>query len=140
MPLHSAAFDEYLPFVDDAGEVIEERGAHCRRVRPLLPNFPDDVLSQWIYEHWSDVGRFDWLNFPSLRFHAESWSTEQDRQCGAATHEFVQLHRKHFEAGQGGKRTDRIATYMRKHGTWPVPPLLVQNESGVLRYPGGGSF
>jgi hypothetical protein len=140
MPLHSTAFTEYLPYVNDAGEVVEDRNAHYRRVSCLLPNFPEDVLGQWIYEHWSDVGRFDWLNFPSLKFTADSWTTEQVKKSGAARHEFVQMHRKHFESGDGGRRTERIAKYMRQHGTWPLPPLMVQNESGVLGFPGGGWF
>ena len=140
MPLHPTAFEEYLPFLDDAGHVVEERSAHFQRVSRLLPNFPENVLGQWIYEHWNDVGRFDWINFPRLEFRTESWTTEQIKSCGAATHPFVELHRRHFETGEGGRRTNRIARYMQQHGTWPVPPLFVENQAGSIKYPDGGLF
>ena len=140
MPPYSVAFEEYLPFLNDSGIVVEERSVHCRRVSRLLPNFPEDVLGQWIYEHWGDVGRYDWLNFPTLKFTAMSWSTDQIRLSGVAIHPFVQLHLRHFESGQGGKRTKRIAQYIRQHGTWPAPPLFIENRTGIIQYPDGGSF
>jgi hypothetical protein len=133
-------FSTYLPLVDDDGNIIESREVYCLRVAKILPNFPNEVASQWLYEHWSDIGRFDWLNFPSLQFFDETWSTDQILTSGVDHHPFVELYRKHFETRVVVRRSERIAEYMSEHGTWPVGPLLVENRLGLLSYPGGGSF
>jgi hypothetical protein len=137
MPLTSDEFDEYLPRFDDSGNVTEEQGAHRERVSRLLPNFPDGVLGQWVYEHWKDVGQYDWLNFRSLRFEAATWTTEEILQSGAADDPYVSFYRKQLESNDLDVRTGRMATYMMVHGTWPAMPLLLANPRGAIRWPGG---
>ena len=137
MPLISDEFDQYLPRLDDSGNVTEEQGVHRQRVRRLLPNFPDEVLGQWVYEHWINVGQYDWLNFSSLKFEAATWTTEEILKSGATDDPFVSLYRNQLESSVLDRRTKRIAKYMRIHGTWPVKPLLLANPRGALCWPGG---
>lgn len=133
----AAHFDRFLPVVDDAGTPVEPRERYFERMQAVLPNFPSEVLGQWLYEHWSDVGRYDWLDFPTLLFTRETWATSQLLESGIDQHPLIGLYKRHFEEGVKVKRSSRIASFMRAHHTWPVPPLLVENMRGQLTWPDG---
>jgi hypothetical protein len=133
-------FDRFFPVVGDAGKPVEPRETYFARMRAVLPNVPTEVLGQWLYEHWSDVGRYDWLDFPTLQFNRETWTTTQILESGIDQHPLIGLYKRHFEEGVKVKRSSRIASFMRTHRTWPVPPILVANEHSRLKWPDGAPF
>lgn len=129
--------EHYLPRVNSRGRRIESADHYLERARDLLPNFPPDVLRQRFYDHWSDIDRFAWLNFVSLSFMREKWTTDRLLSCGAERHQNVLIYQRDFESGTPSLRSRRIARYMSEHGTWPIAPLLIENLAGKLAYPHG---
>ncbi len=81
----------------------EEEDQYLSRVRPLLPNFPEDAIIHWLYRHNPQVLReYRWTNFSSLRFRMEMWSTARILGDVEHTNEAgVEIERKKLLQDQG---------------------------------------
>lgn len=118
---------------------VEPLDAYLPRARQLLPNFPEDVIGQWLYDHYVDaVHQYGWLGFPALTFERACWpsseilaqvrSWPEDDLTASWT---IQLR-----TDQTFQRS-RLGAYMIAHGTWPVPILALANEAATLALPNG---
>lgn len=111
----------------------EEEDQYLSRVRPLLPNFPEDAIIHWLYRHNPQVLReYRWTNFSSLRFRLEKWSTDRILNEVEHTNEpGVEIERQKLLQDQGQYRKSYpLAAYMVSNGTWPIPPLVIDNDRG----------
>lgn len=120
----------------------EEEDQYLSRVRPILPNFPEDVIIHWLYRHNPQVLReYSWTNFPSLRFRPEKWSTARILDEVEHTNEpGVEIERQKLLQNQRNYRKSYpLAAYMVSNGTWPVPPLVIDNDSGKA-WPNGSQI
>ena len=65
-----------LPYTDESGGNAEEFSSYCERVHPLLPEFPEEVLRDWLYKHGKNARYLDGsLDVRALRFRREAWKT-----------------------------------------------------------------
>lgn len=126
----------YAPRFDYNKYELEDRAEYLSRIQPLLPNFPKEVIVQWFYDHNQQVEEYEWLDYPSLAFSQESWKTEQVPVKDFGNVDAARTYMYHFFAkGLRTSRTLRLALYFEKFGTWPVPPVFLENQDGNLQFP-----
>lgn len=117
------------PRMDKLTDELEPLRGYCRRVRPLLPNFPTSVIVQWLYRHYSCVEfQYRWLDFKRLRFEKQRWPTAQiigsvrayEEEIVENSRRVMFMHPDH----------SRLETHMIRWGTWPRP-VIVLDKQGV---------
>jgi hypothetical protein len=113
---------------------------YFQRVSLVLPNFPPQVVSQWLYDHFdSFVQRYSWFDLGALTFSLEIWRTEEIIQRITAWNEMAVENWKKALLGHSGFQGSRLGQYMIDEGTWPVPPIVFCNN-GDLKMPDGSSI
>jgi hypothetical protein len=124
-------------YVNDHDEPLESRDEYILRVKKHLPNFPEDVIAQWFFEHQSVVDQWKWLNYSTLSFTSIDLSiTDFELPC-LEKHETVVQYRDHFLCGSESPRMNLIAEFMTENGTWPCPPLILHNSYDNVIAPWG---
>ena len=115
----------------------EQIEGYLHRVAQLLPNFPQDVIGQWLHDHFDSVlNRYSWLNFSSLDFKLEKWNKEHIFENVKAWNEMaVESWKKQFLSNPNFQMS-RLGTYMIERRTWPVPPIVLNNTQR-LKMPAG---
>ncbi len=129
----------YLDFKPNS-DSIETFSEYYDRINSLLPNFPKCVLQQWLFEHFTcATDRYAWLGFEKLSFRKECWSSEKILDDVKAWNELaVESWKSAFITSPDYKR-GRLVDFMRQNSTWPVPPLVLDNSTG-LRMPNGSEI
>lgn len=107
-------------------------------VQPNFPYVPEEVARDWLHRHWSH-SPFGWLPSTEYRFSLSHWPSDRINQIRTGWSDFsadpapaiehgrylVEDHRKRF--GRNG-----LIDFMVKHGTFPVPPIVLDNLDGHL--------
>ncbi len=128
----------YAPRWDQHRFEYEPFEAYSKRISPELPNFPPEVLKQWFYDHAQQTNEHSWLGYKNLKFSREIWSTEMVPVNKFGKDACVETYKRNFFSGRVKiPKTDRIADYFRRCGTWPVPPIFLENFEEGLKYPNG---
>ncbi|KLV04844.1 hypothetical protein ABT56_13385 [Photobacterium aquae] len=113
-------------------------GRHCeswdqwrQKANVALPNFPDDVLEQWVYRHWKGVlCNWGWLDFQSMRFELEQWETEKIQSLIKTPHQEV-VDKLSSRMSNALFQRSWLVQDMQKHGTWPVAPIVLHYERDI---------
>jgi hypothetical protein len=64
----------FRPFRDERNWVTEDPLEYAARMRgSLLPDWPEEVLVEWLHRHDSSHGDYSWLDFTQFRFSREVW-------------------------------------------------------------------
>ncbi len=129
--------DRYCPILKPSGHLAETVEEYCERMWTLLPRFPPEVLSQWFYDHWSQIDQYAWLDYSSLRFALEDWTSDQVMGSGIQDNASIQIDRRHFHEGVTNEDIERIARHFGSQGTWPVPPVFLANHEATIVRPDG---
>lgn len=110
----------------------ESSEEYFERVFQQLPNFPPEVVSQWLFHHFDSVmHRYSWLDFHSLAFTLRTWSTGDILAKVTAWNETaVESWKKALLTNQSFQ-SSRLGRYMISEGTWPVPPIIFNNTTGI---------
>jgi len=128
----------YLPKRSSSDEYLETIDEYCKRMKDMLPNFPDEVLSQWFYKHHRlDIDDYAWIDYSTLQFKKEEWGSEKIFSSGIKDNERVQINKKQFEMGDKTLRKDEIENYFTQHHTWPIAPILLHNPNDDMSLPNG---
>lgn len=128
----------YLPKRSSLDVDLETIDEYCKRMKGILPNFPDEVLSQWFYRHHRlDIDDYAWIDYPTLQFKKEEWSSEKIFSSGVKNNERVQINKKQFEMGVKTPHTDEIKNNFTQHNTWPIAPILLYNPNDDMYLPNG---
>lgn len=132
-------FDASLlsPIFDELESPIESPSNYARRVQKLLPNFPESVITQWFYDHHHCIEQYRWLDYASLNFTLVTVSAEFLGLPCLLEHETVVQYRNYFLQGTDSPRMDRLAKYIESNGTWPAPPIILDNSEHALVSPWG---
>jgi len=126
---------EHYLYLKPNYEKLEAFDEYYERVKNLLPNFPKAVLKQWLFDHFESViNRYAWLRLEQLSFRQESWDTERIINEIKAWNELAVESWKSAFYRNPDFQIDPLVTFMRRNGTWPVPPILLDNKHG-LRMP-----
>ena len=98
------------------------------RVHGVLPQFPEEVLEQWVYRHWKGVlCNWGWLDFQAMSFTKERWSTDDIINQIKTPHDDVVSK---FSSRMNNPLFQRswLVQNMQDNGTWPVAPIVLQYE------------
>jgi len=127
----------YGPKLSKSDSCLESREEYARRAQRLLPHFPEEVLSQWFYDHWPQIDDYAWLEYPMLRFVKAIWSSNQVMESGIERNSSILIDKKNFEDGVVSDPIQRIAGSFETAGTWPVSPIFLANLRGDQSFPNG---
>lgn len=64
--------DSFSPLCDDRGEYLESESDFVRRVATNLPNWPRELVIEWLYRHVGSLEKYAFL-FRRLSFVLEKW-------------------------------------------------------------------
>ena len=123
------------PHVDDEGTVVEGLEEYCNRIERLLPNIPRNVIGQWFYEHQDSYLRYEWLDYSSLRVNLKEFTVPELTLDCFRKEPYVDLFLENLYSGRADERTIKIEAYVRKNLTWPVPPIVLFNKAGKIKFP-----
>jgi hypothetical protein len=118
------------PVRNDLDDPVEPPSIYARRVQSLLPNFPEQVITQWFYEHEGVIEQRAGLDYSSLQFEEVAFGERELQLPCLAEHETVVQYRNHFLGFNTSRRMQRLADYIQAHGTWPVAPIVLNNSDG----------
>ena len=129
--------EEIEPFKGHDGYVVEGVDEYvCRIQQTLLPNWPEEILVEWLYRHTGCLEKYAFLDFSSLTFRRQTWPLDRipggeivddEGFCDAFAAQFSGL----ANAGEW------LATYMAKARTWNTPIILLDNPKGDYFLPYG---
>lgn len=120
------------PHTDEQDQPTESPAQYCDRVRAVLPNFPDEVICQFFYDHDSNVEHHAWLNYSSVSFQSSLFSQAQLQLPCFSAHPAITQYAEHFVNGNTSKRMSDIAAHFKTSGTWPVAPIVLANPDSEL--------
>jgi len=131
--------DEYLmqfdPLRDSSGSINESEEDYIQRMRPLLPEWPDEVLIEWLYRHNTGCDRYAHLGFENFRFRNEEW--EADDIPGKEAFWDPKFCDNFKDVERRSEITfpeDWLARYMIENGTWNTPPVILENVDGSIAF------
>ncbi|KMV32008.1 hypothetical protein L4D00_07365 [Photobacterium swingsii] len=118
---------------DIAPEGFGER--HCEswdtwrvRAHTMLPQFPDEVLEQWLYRHWKGVlCNWGWLDFNAMSFTKQSWSSDKVLSEICTPHDDV-IDKLSRRMSNPIFQRSWLVQNMQDTGTWPVAPIVLEYE------------
>jgi hypothetical protein len=104
------------------------------RVRHLIPNFPDVAAQQWLWRHYTSVLEFDWLWLPDLNFTLESWPLSRilAEIQGWPNHGLIESWTNYLRTNPQAEN-DWLVAQMVREGTWPQPPMVIENTTDLQR-------
>jgi hypothetical protein len=125
-------YERITPVTDRGGGLAEDFVTYWKRARPLLPNFPEDVASQWFHEDPTQVEEWAWLDYCSLRFARAVLPTSELPLFNEGSDGTVDTFEENWERSD---QAIRLTRYFREFGTWPRPPILLANPRGEIHIP-----
>jgi hypothetical protein len=108
---------------------------HRERIKHLLPNFPDVALKEWVWRHYGNaVSDYGWIGLPYLHFTPEAWPTDRILAAvhGWENHGLIEHWTKYLRENPDAL-ADWLGSKMINEGTWPEPPMIIENSMGLAR-------
>lgn len=104
------------------------------RISKLLPNWPECVMENWLYRHYSDaIYDYGWLRFDKVTFELILWENEriftdiQSHKMDCAIDGLgYQIYERHE------KSRSWLQSYMYNNRTWPVPIIIMKNSNSIV--------
>lgn len=122
--------------VDSHDRLLEDESRYAARMADVLPHFPADVLGQWFYDHWMQIGDNSWLDYPSLRFELVEWSLNDIPRDNFGHEELLQSRARYFiEENDLPERFRRLLEYITANGTWPRPIIVLDTTTSLVERP-----
>lgn len=127
---------KYQPLRDEDWRVVEEPSDYIHRMRQTLPNWPEELLEEWLYRHACCMEDYAFLNFEKFEFTLETWSLARIPGREAFKDESFCDSFQNIEERAQKNRHDWLAHYMLREGTWNTPIALLNNP-GQYHFPTG---
>ena len=130
--------EQFDPLRDSHGWVSEEPYAYADRMRAgPLPQWPIEILVEWLHRHNREAYRYTFLGFENLSFRPEIWplGSVPGRDAFAEPtfcDNFVDVFKRAED-----NDCDWLANYMVEHGTWNTPVVLLENLDDSIEFPDG---
>ena len=107
-----------------------------------LTSIPKEVVEDWIYRHWSCF-EDDWIDLAphTWSFNRATFTNEEImsiRHIGTWI-EDLDLEGAEYVTDMPRGQTS-LATFMKKHGTFPVPIIVAKDATHVVHPRSGGEF
>lgn len=129
--------ERFDPVRDDNDWVSEESDVYARRMQSsFLPEWPAEVLKEWLYRHQRCISKYAFLGYERFRFKLETWPLSKipDRRAfddESFCDNFVDIECRAEEPA------DWLAQYMLRHGTWNTPIIVLDNPGRKHVFPDG---
>jgi hypothetical protein len=123
------------PRTDPESERVESEEDFCARLGRSWPNIPSQVAKQVFYDHGHFIDRWSWLDFRKLAFTRVDWGMESFEASGILQNATVRYFANPERSRQLMEREQRHEGFFKKHGTWPIPPLLLRVSDGPNPFP-----
>jgi len=125
---------KYQPQRDHHFNVAEECSNYVQRIHnSLLPNWPHELLKEWLYRHADSMEKYAFLHFESFRFELKTW--ERDRIPGGQAFDNEKFVAEFSNVASRAQVGDWLAIHMMREGTWNTPIVLLDNRSNTCRFP-----
>lgn len=127
-------FSRFMPFNADSFEIEAPKDYAERMISGPLPQWPREVLIEWLHRHWIAIGDYAFLGFERMRFEREVWPAERipgdEAYCDPTFRHGASsvFDRAEYDGG------DWLAQYMIEHGTWNTPIILLRTN-GIIEHP-----
>lgn len=125
---------EFQPYKDDVGYIVESAEDYCQRMKQVLPQWPDEVLREWLHRHADNISDYASLDFQTFSFELQGWSLESIPGREAFLEpgfcdSFSSRPNLTWRAEQG----QWLAKYMIEHGTWNTPIVLLHHPKRIYQ-------
>jgi metal-sulfur cluster biosynthetic enzyme len=111
------------------------------RVSKLLLNWPECIMENWLYRHYSyAVSEYGWIKFDKVTFELASWKMDRifnDIQSHKMDCAIDGLGYQIYE--RQDKNCSWLQSYMYNNRTWPVPIIIMKNDKGI-KSPSGEDY
>ena len=116
---------------DFNGSNQEVWSAWKHKANLLLPNFPDEVLQQWVYEHWKGViSHWGWLDLTQLTFELKSWPTQKLLDINSTDQ--ATINKLAERVSHSIYQRSWLVQQMLKNGTWPIAPIVLSHSDDLF--------
>lgn len=107
---------------------------YCKRINKILPNFPIPVITQLFFDHPQEINNLSWLDYKTLQISLHKWNKSEIPKNNYGKDSTVELFKnKYFNGGSSQiLRYKKIGDYILKNGTWPIPPIFLENIEGKI--------
>lgn len=125
------------PEFDEGGGVATPFEEWWPRVQEAFLHVPEEVARDWLHRHWRH-SPFGWLPSAGHIFRRVEWPSEGITEIRSRWNNFDEDPRENIEHGDYLANHHRrtygyaLADYMVEQGTFPVPPVVVDNRDGHL--------
>lgn len=117
----------------------DEQDAYVQYAQHYLPNFPREVLLEWIGRHgYEQMRRWKHVDLRSLRFEKVEWTAAEVARLKPMPHseDYLQIGQNSMGACALSREGDWLAQQLLSDGTWPYPVVVIEND-GTLSGPSG---
>ena len=127
----------YQPLRDRDLHIIESSENYVSRMRiSVLPNWPNELLTEWLYRHAESIEKYTFLQFESFTFARDRWKLANiPRRESFEKESFCDDFCRIKERAHDGH--DWLANYMLREGTWNTPVVFLGNTFAQHRFPDG---
>jgi len=81
------------------------------------------------------IERHAWLDYPIVKFKLAMVEADILNLPCLIEHATVAQYKNYFQQGGNIPRMNRLAEFIEKNGTWPMPPIILDNVEGEIVSP-----
>ncbi len=131
-------YEKFLPTANAHGNTAEAPEAYAERMKStLLPNWPTELLIEWLHRYDHGMAKYCFLGFETLEFEKVTWKLRDvpgvevygDPRC------FDDYRDIDHDASI---RANWLPRYMKEHGTWKAAIILLKNDGEIVAPDGFG--
>lgn len=133
------------PKFEESGAVATPFKEWWPTVKNAFPFVPDDVARDWLHRHWSH-SPFGWLPSREYRFRLIEWPSERLCEVKSGWSDFSDDPYENIDHGRFlveenlREHRYRLINYIVDHRTFPVTPIILNNNDGHLAKVRGAHF
>ncbi|MGL5780685.1 hypothetical protein [Cetobacterium sp.] len=103
---------------------------YFQRIHKLLPNWPEEVVKEWLYRHNNQIEDYFYLGFHNFKFSLEKWENKKIMKL-------INSHKMDYVIDPLGlqildKPYSFLQKYIHENGTWPSPIIVLKNGNDII--------
>lgn len=103
---------------------------YFKRINGILPNWPEEVVKEWLHRHNNQIDDYIFLGFDKFKFYLEKWSTKE------IVEKIDSYKMTNLIDPLGTQILDIpysfLQKYIHKNGTWPSPIIILKTETNMI--------
>lgn len=126
------------PDFEEGGAVATPFPEWWSRVHSNFPTVPEEVARYWLHEHCGH-SPFSHLRSKEYQFEEAIWQSSELQRISSGWCNFDKVnvvckkHGEHLASLSGPPHLYPTAVYMKKHGRFPTPIVVLDNRDGHLK-------